>query len=99
MSNTTKVFTVLDTKAQAYLPPFYIPNEDVAKRAMQQCLMDPNHAFAMSPQDYQLYILGEFDQETGKFTLLDGPTHVVNLVNLVQQKELKLNSIEEQGNL
>ena len=83
----TMVFTVRDTKAGAYLNPFFMPNEQVAIRSMDHCLRDPNHGFALSPEDYALYILGEYDDSTGKFTLLDAPQHMLNLIDLANASD------------
>jgi hypothetical protein len=76
------VFTVRDSKAEAYLQPFYVPNESVARRAMTDCIEDDNHAFGKHPEDYALYALGVYDDSNGKFELLDAPQHLVNLVDL-----------------
>ena len=76
------VFTVRDGKAEAYLQPFFVPNESVAIRAMTDCVTDENHAFGKHPEDYSLYACGVYDDITGKFELLDAPKHLVNLIDL-----------------
>jgi hypothetical protein len=88
MSN--KVFTVRDNKAQAYLQPFFLPNEAVAVRGINNCLTDPNHAFSHNPEDYALYILGEYDETTGKFVLLDAPEHLFNVIDLANSADHEL---------
>ena len=76
------VFTVRDSKAEAYLNPFYVQNESLAVRAMKDCINDENHSFAKHIEDYALYALGTYDDVSGKFDLLDAPSHVANLVEL-----------------
>jgi hypothetical protein len=85
-----QVFSARDSKAGAYLQPFFLPNEAVAVRAMSNCLTDENHAFYRNPEDYSLYILGEYEDTTGKFVLLDAPTHLCNLVDLANASDHEL---------
>lgn len=85
--NKLMMFTVRDTKASAYLQPFFMPNEATAIRAMSNCLSTPGHQFYVNPEDFGLYCLGEYDVLDGKCTLLDAPEHVVNLVDLISVHE------------
>ncbi len=59
-----KMFTVLDTKAMAYLPPFFLPNEAVAKRVFGDMATDQTHQFGKHPEDFSMYYLGEFEDMT-----------------------------------
>lgn len=74
-----KVYNVFDTKAKAFLEPFYTINDDTAMRVMVNCLRDVDHPFCKNPEDYQLFSLGEFDDTTGMFKMLDAPEHMVSL--------------------
>lgn len=58
------MFTVYDEKANAFLTPFFMHNTDMAIREFQNCINDPSHAFGRNPQDYTLYKISEFDDET-----------------------------------
>ncbi len=60
------IFTVLDTKAMAYLPPFFLPNEAVAKRVFGDMATDITHQFGKHPEDFTLYKLGEFEDCTAE---------------------------------
>lgn len=57
----TRMFSVYDSKAKAFLPPFFMPVDAVAKRTFSDCANDPRHAFCMHPEDYTLFALGTFD--------------------------------------
>ncbi len=59
-----KIFTVLDSKAMAYLPPFFLPNEAVAKRIFGDMVTDITHQFGKHPEDFSMYYLGEFDDQS-----------------------------------
>ncbi len=64
-----KIFTVYDTKALAYLPPFFLPNELMAKRVFGDMADDITHQFGKHPEDYSLYEMGEFDDGTAGFEI------------------------------
>lgn len=59
------MFCVLDVKAKAFIPPFVLPNNEMAVRAFADCVRDPAHMFAKHPEDYHLHRIGTFDDETG----------------------------------
>jgi len=62
------LFSIHDIKAGAYLPPFTLPNKNMAIRTFTDCVNDPNHAFCRNPADYTLFCLGEFDDNDGQIT-------------------------------
>ena len=68
-----KMFTVLDQMAKAHLPPFVMPNEEMAMRTFGDCVNDPKHRFGEHPEDYTLIVLGEWDDNTGRFLQYDIP--------------------------
>ncbi len=64
-----QVFTVFDSKAEAYLPPFYLITRGQAIRAFTDSVNDPNHQFAKHPEDYTLFLLGSFEDSSANFHL------------------------------
>ncbi|UYD39214.1 MAG: nonstructural protein [Wigfec virus K19_151] len=73
-----KIFTVHDSKAQAYLPPFYMRTKGEAIRAFETTVKDTNSQFNKYPQDYTLVELGEFDDNTGSIITLPSPLIISN---------------------
>lgn len=72
-----KMFSVFDVKAGAYLPPFSLGNEQLAKRAFIGACGDANHQFARNPEDYTLFGVGEFDDASGVITVYESPRYVM----------------------
>lgn len=68
-----EIFSVYDTKAHAYLPPFFLHNIEMAKRTFQNCANSTEHTFGTNPEDYCLFHLGSFDDNTGKIKTLSTP--------------------------
>lgn len=60
------LFSVYDIKAEAFLPPWFQPNIYMAKRVFGDCVNDDDHAFGKHPNDYSLFQVGVFDDETGQ---------------------------------
>lgn len=67
------VYSIHDQAADAYITPFFLPNDDLAKRAFYQCVQDENHQFHKSPQDFCLFKIGEFELITGALEPLKTP--------------------------
>lgn len=63
------VFAIYDDKAEAYLPPFILPNEKMAKRVFADCVNSDTHQFGANPADYTLFYLGQFDDNNGEYLL------------------------------
>lgn len=68
-----KVFAVYDSKAEAYLAPFFMPSKGAVIRSFTDLVNDSSHIFGKHPEDYILFELGEWDEFTAKFTLLPAP--------------------------
>lgn len=62
---TYPVFSVRDVKANGFTPPTVYVNSEVAKRDFDYRLHNDN-SMGFSPSDYELYMVGSFDPETGK---------------------------------
>ena len=63
------VFSIYDSKAEAYLPPFILPKQAQAKRAFADCVNSDTHQFGQNPADYTLFELGNFNDEDGQHLL------------------------------
>jgi len=62
-----KVFTVFDSKAAAYLQPFFTATTGLAIRSFQDAALNPEHQFNKHLGDYTLFEIGTYDDLTGKF--------------------------------
>lgn len=68
-----KVFSVFDTKANAFMLPFYALNVSVAKRNLSRAMQDETTDFYHFPADYSLFEVGEWDGDTGKLSASVAP--------------------------
>lgn len=81
------MFSVRDSKAAAFLPPFFAPTVGVATRMFASAARDASHDFHRYAEDYTLFQVGEFDEQTGKVSGLPSPEPVVLAANLLSAEE------------
>lgn len=62
-----KVFGVRDTKAQAFLQPFFSNSVGAAVRAFGDAVNDGQSPLSKHPGDYMLYELADFNDGVGEF--------------------------------
>lgn len=72
------ICTVYDRAAQAYGRPMFVPSVGVAIRSFTDEVNrnDSENNLHNHPDDFDLYDLGVFDDQTGMFSLHDQPTQL-----------------------
>nr|QJB20477.1 MAG: nonstructural protein [Microvirus sp.] len=73
-----KIFSVHDSKAEAYLAPIYYRTAGEALRAFETTCRDSNSPFHQFPSDYTLVELGEFDEHSASIVTHDKPKILSN---------------------
>lgn len=61
-----EIFAIFDDKAKAFMTPFFMHNQAMASRTFKHTVNDPSHQFSRSPEDFNLFCLGTFDDSSGK---------------------------------
>lgn len=69
--------TVLDSKSAIYSAPFSSINRQTAMRDFAHAAQEPNSQMAKFPEDFRLYALGSFDDNTGQITMFDSPEYLI----------------------
>lgn len=80
-----KVFTIRDSKAECYYQPFFKRSHGEAERDFTALVRDPKSSISQFPDDFDLYYLGEYDDQNGTFAPLDTPQHVLKAINVKPQ--------------
>lgn len=60
------VYSVYDSKAKAFLPPFVMVNDHVAVRVFADCANESGHQFCKFGSDFSLFKIAEFDDAIGE---------------------------------
>jgi len=75
-----KMFTIRDSKGEVFHPPFFNHTHGEAERNFHELTKDEKSMIAKYPEDYDLYYLGTYDNQTGKITSLETPEHMVKAI-------------------
>ncbi len=62
----TGIFAIYDSKAEAYLQPFFSQNKATAIRQFTQATQDGGTPFNKNPGDYTLFAIGTWDEQTAE---------------------------------
>lgn len=75
MSKASKlvVCSVFDSKVGVYFQPFFARSRAEAIRSFTDATDNDGHVFSRHPEDFTLFVLAEWDEETGGFASLAAP--------------------------
>lgn len=77
-----KIFSIRDSKGEIYGQPFFQKTAGEAERNFKTLVNDNSSTVHKYPEDFDLYYLGEYDDQTGKIKSLDTPSHICKAVAL-----------------
>lgn len=63
-----KLYSLKDTKLGKFGMPFVAPNDEIAKRMLHSTVNAGETTVAEYPEDFQLYLLGSYNDDTGELT-------------------------------
>ena len=78
---TKKMFSIRDAKGEIYHPPFFKITNGEAERDFTTTVGDEKSMLNKYPEDFDLYYIGEFDDQTGKIESLETPLHMLKAVD------------------
>jgi len=64
----TQLYAIFDTASGVYSKPLFARADGEVTREFQTLCTDAEHPYGQHPEDYSLYRLGIFDDQTGKLT-------------------------------
>lgn len=75
-----QIYSIKDGKAGSFLPPFLAVNDALAVRQIRE-IMSQQVQFSKYADDFSLYRLAAFDQDTGEL-IPETPKFIINFVTL-----------------
>lgn len=81
-----KIFSVYDTKAEFYHPPFFFRTNGEALRVWMDLANDRSNQIGQYPQDFVLFEIGTFDPQTGSVEPCD-PANISHGTAIEFQKQ------------
>lgn len=91
MANKLQMYSIYDSKAEIFHPPYFNKTHGEAERTFGQIVNDEKTQIGQFPEDYDLYHVGEYNDGTGQFTLPDSPKHMLKAIAL---RKPKLTSVQ-----
>lgn len=76
-----KACCIHDVKAEAWLPPMFFQSNAQAVRSFGDAVRNENTEFGKHPEDYHLYVIGEFDEQSGELSVMS-PVHLIHGANI-----------------
>lgn len=77
-----KIYTIRDSKGEYYTAPFFKNTDAEAIRDFRGLATDDKSTISKNPEDYDLYRLGTFDNQTGHIVPEKSPEHLVKANNI-----------------
>ena len=91
------VCALFDIKTGAYHTPQFFVNQNVAVRALEVAVNNPDAGFLRThPEDYVLHQLGTYDDNTGRFEQPNAPVVVASAASL-KRVEIAVPSNDDKG--
>ena len=84
--NEIGIYAIMDSKAEAFMQPFFAQTPGLAQRMCEGTVNDPNSQLNRYPEDFALWRIGSFDDRTGQVTG-DTPTLLVQAFQLLRKEE------------
>lgn len=81
-----QIFAVYDSKAEAYMSPFFMQSKGQAIRAFGNSASDLTTDLGRHPEDFTLFHLGEYDDSNASFSLASTPISIGLALELVDRK-------------
>ena len=81
-----KIYSVYDSKAEAYMQPSFMSAKGAALRSFTDAVNDSSHIFGKHPEDYSLFELGSFDDCSASFNLYASPQSLGVGIEFIKEK-------------
>ena len=82
-----KIFSVYDTKLEAYMQPFFFTAKGQALRAFADLSNDTKTSIGQHPEDYCLFEIGEWDDQKAMLTPLKAPIALGNAIEYIKKEQ------------
>ena len=89
------MYSIYDNIAKAFQNPLYAVNNGAAVRIFQEAVNDPQTYLAKAPQDYAIYYVGEYDEQTGTINAPEMPEKIIHGNEVVDEKRTTDSALAE----
>lgn len=79
-----KIVAIYDSKAEAFLKPVFVQSNGAAVRSFADAVNDPSTEFHKHPEDYTMFSIGEWTDDTALFDPDPVIQELAKAINLVE---------------
>lgn len=81
-----RIYSIYDQKSEVFNTPFFQQTHGEAERSFRSAVNDEKTLFSKYPEDYDLYYIGDYDDNEGKIKPEPSPQHMVKAIQCVNKK-------------
>jgi len=82
-----KGYSIRDQKSEVYNTPFFKKTHGEAERDFRTLCNDEKSTVNKFPDDFDLYYVGDYDDNLGVFTPLQTPQHVIKAISCINRSQ------------
>lgn len=83
-----KMYSIRDQKSEIFNVPFYKQTHGEAERDFRTLVNDQKSQVNIYPEDFDLYYIGTYDDNSGIVEPLKTPEFIIKAVNVKQQNSM-----------
>ena len=77
-----KIYSIRDSKAEIYNAPFFQKTHGEAERSFKTLANDQKSTVCQHPEDFDLWYLGVYNDQTGTIQSLETPQHIAKAISM-----------------
>lgn len=82
-----KAFSIRDSKSEVFNTPFFNKTMGEAERNFRTLVNDEKSTVHKFPEDFDLYWIGDYDDNSGTMKTLDTPQHIIKAVQVLNTQQ------------
>ena len=90
-----KAYSIRDQKSEVFNKPFFSNSHGEAERNFRTAANDDQTTIHRYPEDFDLYYLGDYDDNKGIMKPLDTPQHIAKAVSMNQSQKSPLKEAKQ----
>lgn len=83
-----KMYSIRDSKGEIFHPPYFKRTHGEAERDFSTLASDQKSGVGQYPEDYDLYYIGTYDDQTGKIQPEVTPQHILKAISVAKRELL-----------
>jgi len=81
-----KLFSIYDGKIRSFMRPFLDAHTGSALRSFEEACKEPSSPFAKFPQDFVMYEIGTFNEESGEVISYSPKIQIAAAIDYTRQQ-------------